>query len=152
MSTQVFFVSSQTEGKRKVFLEWTSIELSSKLSFTCGVNINYYKSVRHHVLTVPPGIENTLTITQANQYWAVRYILCLAKFRVIGRFLLEGVRSGATLWEHLAVIRDEKLSPFVKFKIILSLPCFLLDSLTNKQWRTLIFMINLRIDSSTRKK
>ena len=152
MSTQVLSVSRQTEWKMKVFLEWTNIELPSKLSLSSGVNVNCYKSVRHHILTVPPGIGNTLTILLANQYWVSRYILYLAKFRAIGRFLLEGVRSGTTLWEHLVVIRDEKLCPYMKFKIILSLLCFLLHPLTNKQWRTLTFIINLQIDSSTRKK
>ena len=39
MSTQVYSVPDQTEGRRIVFLEWTSIDLSSKLSLTCGDNI-----------------------------------------------------------------------------------------------------------------
>ena len=30
------------------------------------------------------------------------------------------------------VIRDEKVSPFVKFEIILPFLCFLLDTITNK--------------------
>ena len=30
---------AQTEGKRKVFLEWTSMDSSSKLSLTCGGNV-----------------------------------------------------------------------------------------------------------------
>ena len=131
-------------------MEWTSIELSSKLSLTCGVNVNYYKRVRHHILTVSPGIENTLTILQANQYCVSRFILFLAKFRAIRMFLLEGLQSRATLWEHLVVIREEKLCSFVKFKIILSPPCFLFDPLTNKQWKTLILIMNSWIDSSTR--
>ena len=33
---------------------------------------------------------------------------------------------------NLVDIRHEKVSPFVKFEIILPLLCFLLDSLTNK--------------------
>ena len=33
---------------------------------------------------------------------------------------------------HLVDIRDEKVSPFGKFEIILALFCFLLDPLTNK--------------------
>ena len=33
---------------------------------------------------------------------------------------------------HLVDIRHEKVSPFVKFEIILPLLCFLLDPLTNK--------------------
>ena len=49
---------------------------------------------------------------------------------------MEGERREATLQnypqEHLVDIRDEKVSPFVKFEIILPLLCFLLDPLTNK--------------------
>ena len=46
---------------------------------------------------------------------------------------LKGARRGATLWdyheEHLEVIRDEKVSPFVKFEIILPFLSFLLGPL-----------------------
>ena len=41
MSAQVFSVPSQIEGRKKVFLEWTNIDLSSKLSLTCRGNVNY---------------------------------------------------------------------------------------------------------------
>ena len=51
MSPQVCSVPGQTEGGRKTFSEWTSIDLSSKLSFTCGGNVNYYKSVHHPIPT-----------------------------------------------------------------------------------------------------
>ena len=44
-SAQVYSVPGQTEGRKKVFLEWTSIDLHSKLSLRC--NINYYKRVIH---------------------------------------------------------------------------------------------------------
>ena len=30
-------------------MEWKSIDLSSKLSFTCGGNVNYYNSVHHPI-------------------------------------------------------------------------------------------------------
>ena len=43
MSAQVYSVPGQTEGRRKVFLEWTSVDLSFKLSLSCGGNVNYYK-------------------------------------------------------------------------------------------------------------
>ena len=36
----------------------------------------------------------------------------------------------------ILLIQDMKASPFVKFEIILLLLCFLLDSLTNKHYRT----------------
>ena len=51
MSPQVYSVPCQAEGRRKIFLEWTSIDLSSKLSLTCGGNVNYYKSVHHPIPT-----------------------------------------------------------------------------------------------------
>ena len=48
MSAQVYSVPGQTtEGKRKTFFEWKSIGLSYEVSLTCGVNVNYYKSVHH---------------------------------------------------------------------------------------------------------
>ena len=45
MSAQVYSVP----GSMKAFLEWTSIDLSSKLSRKCGGNVNYYKSVHHPI-------------------------------------------------------------------------------------------------------
>ena len=51
MSVHVYSLPSQTEGIRKAFLEWTSIDLSTELSLTCGGNVNYYKSVRHLIPT-----------------------------------------------------------------------------------------------------
>ena len=54
---------------------------------------------------------------------------------------LEGCkRRGTTLWdyppERSVFIRYEKVSPLVKFEIILPVLCFLLDPLTNKGCRT----------------
>ena len=50
---------------------------------------------------------------------------------------MEGARRGVALsedpQEHIVVIRDEKVFPFVKFEIVLPLFCCLLDSLTNMQ-------------------
>ena len=60
MSAQVYFVPSQTEGRWKAFLEWTSIDLSSKPSLTCGISVSYCKSVRHPITTLPVGKGNTL--------------------------------------------------------------------------------------------
>ena len=47
--------------------------------------------------------------------------------------------------EHLVVMRDEKVSPFVKFEIIQPLLCFLSDPLTNKHCRIWSPIINLCI-------
>ena len=49
--------------------------------------------------------------------------------------------------EHLVIIRDEKVCPFVKFEITLPHICFLLNFLTNKHYRTWSSVINLWIYS-----
>ena len=41
MSAQVYSVPGQTKVKRKAFLDWKWIDLSSKLSLTYGGNANY---------------------------------------------------------------------------------------------------------------
>ena len=51
MSAQVQSVPGKTERRIKAFLEWKSIDLSHELSSTCGVNVNYYKSVYHPIPT-----------------------------------------------------------------------------------------------------
>ena len=57
---------------------------------------------------------------------------------------------GTTLQDYSLVdIRHEKVSPFLKFEMTLSLLCFLLDPLTNKHYRTRSSMMNLWIDSRT---
>ena len=66
MNAQVYSAPRQTEGRRKTFLEWTNIDLSSELSLTCGGNGNYYKSVHHTIPTLPVGIGNTLTSSSFN--------------------------------------------------------------------------------------
>ena len=68
MSARVHSVPGQTEGRRNTFLEWTSIILSSKLSLTCGSNVNYYKSVHHPIPILPDRIWNTQAVFKTNQY------------------------------------------------------------------------------------
>ena len=67
MSAQIHSVTSQNEGRRNVFLEWTTIGLSSKVFLTCGGNVSYYKTVHHPISTLPVGIGNTITIFKTNQ-------------------------------------------------------------------------------------
>ena len=67
MSAQIYSVPGQTEGRRKAFLEWTNIGLSSKSSVMCRGNNNYYKSVYHIIRTLPVGIGNTQAIFKRNQ-------------------------------------------------------------------------------------
>ena len=53
MSAELYSVPGQTEGIWKAFLEWTSTDLSSKLSVTCacGGNVNFFKNVHHPIPT-----------------------------------------------------------------------------------------------------
>ena len=60
MSAQVYYVPAQTEGRRKTLLEWKSVDLVYELlneSLTCGVNVNYYKSV-HRPIPTPENREH----------------------------------------------------------------------------------------------
>ena len=131
MSVQVYPALSRTEGKRKGFLEWTTIDL-------CGDNVSCYKSGHHLISTLPVGIGNTLAIFKTNQQ-ALLSIECpgifffAAKLKRRGRSFLKGARRKASLWdyshEHLVVIRNGNVCPFVKFEIIGPLLCCLLDPL-----------------------
>ena len=114
MSAQVYSVPGQTEGRREAFLEWKSIDLSYELSFTCGGNVNYYKSVHHPVSTCenrehPSNFQNK-SVNSAFK-WVSRYILFLTELKGRGTPFLKGAIRGATLWdysqEHLVVIRDD---------------------------------------------
>ena len=107
------------------------IDLSCKLSFACGGNVNYYKSVHHRIpirgnREHPGNFQNKSLSSPFS--WVSRYILFLAKLKGGGRFFFEEARRRTTLWdyprEHLVVIRDEKVSSFVKFEIILPLLFF----------------------------
>ena len=128
-------------------------------SLTCVGNINYYKSVHNPIPSrtnrEQPGNFQNESVTSPFS-WVSRSILFLAKMKG-EKGLFEGMKKGVvTLWdylqEHLVVVRDEKVSPFVKLEIILPLLCFLLDSLTNKYCRTWSSMINLWIDFRTYRK
>ena len=67
MSAQVYSVPGETKGRRKAFLECTSIDLSFKVSLTYAGNVNYYKSAHHPISTMPMEIGNTLAIFKINQ-------------------------------------------------------------------------------------
>ena len=128
----------QTKGRRKAFLEWTDIDLSSKLSLACRGNVNYYKSVLHPILTLRehPGNYFQNKLVSCLKLWVSRYILFLSKLKRRVRPFLEGARRGVALWdypqEHLVVKIDEKVCPSVKFEIILPLLCCLLKPLISK--------------------
>ena len=146
MSAQVYSVPGKTEGRRKVFLEWKSYQLY----LTCGGNVNYYKKVHHPIPTrenrLHPGNFQYKSVSSAFN-WVSRCNVFLAKLKGRGRNFLKGERRGATLWDYpkstWLSLRDENVSPLVKFEIILPLLCFLLDPVTNKPSRTWSSVINL---------
>ena len=144
MSAQVYSVPDQTEGIRKAFLEWKSIELYFKLS----LNVNCYKSV-HHPFTIrgnrehPGNFENKSVSSPFN--WVSRYIPFLAKPKGRERPFLEGARKVAhceitpkSIWLSSETKKYLLLwnSPFVKI---------LLDPLTNKHCKTWSSVISLWI-------
>ena len=115
-----------------------------------GSNVNYYKSVHYPIPSrgneeYPGNFQNKSTSSPFN--WVSRYILFLPKLKGRGRPFLRGARRETALsdyfQQYFVVIRDEKVSPFVEFEIILPLLCFLLNPLTNKHCRAWSFMINL---------
>ena len=78
MSAQVYSASGQTEGIRKALWKWKSIDLSYKLSLTCGGNVSYYKSVHHPIPTrgnrEHPGNFQNKSVSSPFS-WVTRYIL-----------------------------------------------------------------------------
>ena len=127
MSVQLYSDPDQTEGRRKAFLEQKSINLSYKLSLTWGDFLTIIKVFIILLLLV--GIGNILAIFKINQQVLLsidclvsRYILLLSKLKQRRRLFLKGERREATLRDypqgHLIVIRDERVSPFVKFEIV----------------------------------
>ena len=99
MSAQVYSVPGQTEGIRKAFLEWKSINLSSKLSYMWG-NASYCKSVHHPIPTGEkrehPGNFQNKSVSSPFMRES-RYILFLAKLKGRGVPFLKGARRGSTL-------------------------------------------------------
>ena len=141
----------------KTFLKWISIDLS----LTFGGNAKYYKSVHHPIPNSacgnkehPESFQNKLVNSPLIEFSDI-FSSC-ANWRGKKSPFWKGAKKGTTLWdysqEHLVVIRDEKVFPFLKLEIILPLLCFLLDLLTNKYCRTWISMINLWKDSRTYQK
>ena len=121
------------------------MDLFSKLSLTCGGNVNHYKSAHHPILTLHVGTGNTLAIFKTNQE-ALFSTECPGIF-LLGQSEEErkafiggckkkgGGRIERLPQEHLVALKDEKVCSFVKFEVILPLLCCLLDPLTNKQFR-----------------
>ena len=129
------------------------------LSLGGGPNVKYHKSAHRPFPT--QGNRSHRGIFQSKSVRSPfnlvpRYILFLPKLKRTGRLFLRGARRGTALWdyrqEYLVVIRDEKVSPFVKFEIIPPLLCFLLDPLTNKHRRAWSSLKNLWIDFRTYQK
>ena len=124
-----------SEVRGKAFLKWKSIDLSSKLSLTYEGNVNYYKSVHHPIPILPVGTGTPWQFSK--QINKLSFQLSFQIYSLLAQ--TKGERKTFSGWrvqkggphceiipqEHLVVMRDEKVSPFVKFEIILRLPlCF----------------------------
>ena len=132
------------------------------LLLTFRSNVNYYKSVHQSVQcpipTLPVGRGSTLKIFKIGQ-WILLWIEFPDIFSSFPNwrgkkdlFWQSAIMNwrGTTLQDYnLVDITHGKVSPLVKFEIILSLLCLLLDPLTNKHYRTWSSLINLWIDSRT---
>ena len=97
MIAQVYSVPGQTKGRRKAFLEWKSIDLSYKLSLTCGCNVNYYKSIHHPIPTCgnrehPGNFQNKSVSSLFSR--VSTYILYFDKLKGRGRPFLKGEEGG----------------------------------------------------------
>ena len=157
MIARVHSVPGQNEGRRKVFLEWTTINLSFKLSVTCESNVNYYESVHHPIPTLLYRLGNTHAVFKTNQY-VVLSVECPGIFSSWPKWRgKKGFFGGFKIGGHIVRLAPRaldchkrwKVPLFVKFERILSLLCFLSGPLINKHCRTWISMINLWIDSKT---
>ena len=104
MSAQVYYFSGQTEMWNKPFLERTNMDLFSKLSLTCGSNVNHYKSAHHPIRTLHVGTGNTLAIFKTNKLYfqlSVQIFFFLSNLKRRWRPFLEGARNGGGVvhWE-----------------------------------------------------
>ena len=93
---QIYSIPDQTDGRickrRKTSLEW-KINLCSKLSLTCGSNVNYYNSVHHPITTCGKSREhpgNTYNILESSFQLSVLVYSLLVNLKRKGRPFLEG--------------------------------------------------------------
>ena len=125
-------------------MEWKNKNLSCELSLTCWDNGNYYKRV-HHPIPTRENMEHPSNFFKKISKLCIQ--LSVQVYSVLGQ--TERCKKGSHFVrlppKHLVIIRDEKVSLFVKYEIILPVLClcFLLDSLINKHCRTWSSMINL---------
>ena len=112
------------------------------------------------ILFLLEGIENILVIFKINQHALLSFecpgIFSCPNWSGEKDLFWEMQEVWTASWdypqEYLVVIKDEKVSPFVRLETILPLLWFLLDSLTNKHSRAWSSMINLWIDFRTYQK
>ena len=134
MSVQVYSVPGQTVSRRKAFLEWKSIAMAKHpVNYLLHVGVMLTIAKVFIILFLFVRIGNILATFKINQY-ALFSIECPGIFSPWPNWRKEeelswSVQEGESImWdypqEHLVVIRDEKVSPFVKFEIILLLICF----------------------------
>ena len=149
MSTRVYCVPG---GRRESFMEWTNVDLSSKLLLTCGSNVSYHNGVHHPIPTLPDGIGKSQAIFKTNQLALLPndcsdIFSSWPKWERERKVFLRGCKKGGHIVRlptgALGCHKRWKVSHFVKFEIILPLFFLLLGTLTNKHCRTWSSMMNL---------
>ena len=121
----LFLAKLEREGR-----PFWSIDLSSKLSLTCGKNVNYYKSVHHPIPTRRNREHYGNFKNKSVRSLFTRYISFLTKLKKRGRPFLQDARRGRdceiTLKSTWLSLEMKKSSLLWKFEIILPV-LFLLD-------------------------
>ena len=82
MSARVYSIPGQTEGRRKVYLEWTSTDLSSKLSLTTHVGLKS-TIIKVFIILFPGNFQNKSVSSPFSR--VSRYVLFLVKAKGRGR-------------------------------------------------------------------
>ena len=120
MSAQVYSVPAQTEKRKNAFLEWKSINLSSKLLLnllllTCGGDVNYYKSV-HHPITTRGNREHLGNLQNKSIsspfLWVSRYYALLDQIEGERKSFFEGCKK----WGHILRLPPRALGCHKRWK------------------------------------
>ena len=126
------------QAKGKAFLEWASTDLSFKYFLHVGVMLTIIKVLLSYSYS---AYGNTQAIFKTNQQ-ALHSVECPGMFSSWPKWkwkesLFGGCKKGGHIVRlPICCQKGWKISPFVKFEIILLLLCLLLDPLTNKHCRT----------------
>ena len=132
------------------------MDFSFKLSLSCVGNVNYYKSIHH---PIPTRGNRGASLQFSEQISKLSFQLSVQVYSLLGQIeeQTKGFFGGCKNWgghivrlhsRSIGFLKKWKVSPFVKFEIILTL-LFLLELLTYNHCRTWSSMINMWTDFRT---